>query len=148
MTAFDVYEDFMKGTSRSHLILEISVVIIATIGSILYMSVMIKERKHLNYELNKTRDDLNYWKDKSEVFIKGLSVEIDNQLELWRFSKSEKEIAILLVKGLSTKEISAIRKTKEKTVRTQTTSIYRKASVSGRHELSAFFLEDLFVPST
>ena len=32
------------------------------------------------------------------------------------------------------------------TVRQQATAIYRKASVEGRHDLSAFFLEDLLTP--
>lgn len=36
--------------------------------------------------------------------------------------------------------------TTEKTVRTQCSSIYVKADISGRPQLSAFFLEDLLVP--
>ncbi len=46
------------------------------------------------------------------------------------------------MKGLSMKEIAAIRNTSESTVRQQATSIYRKANVHGRQEFIAYFLED------
>jgi len=41
------------------------------------------------------------------------------------------------------KEIAAVRNVKEKTVRSQATSIYAKSGYTGRHELSAHFIEDL-----
>lgn len=66
------------------------------------------------------------------------------QFKQWRFTPSETEIAYLLLKGLSFDEISTIRQTKQKTVRQQATSIYRKAKVNGRHEFAAWFIEDLF----
>lgn len=55
---------------------------------------------------------------------------------------SEQEVAMLLLKGLSFKEISAVRNTKEKTIRQQASSIYSKSNVEGRHEFAAWFLED------
>ena len=39
-----------------------------------------------------------------------------------------------------------MRSVAEATVRQQAAAIYKKAGVSGRHELSAFFLEDLLLP--
>ena len=55
---------------------------------------------------------------------------------------SEKDVGWLLSKGLSLKEIAAIRETLEKTVRQQASSIYKKAGLSGRHAFSAWFIED------
>jgi len=52
-----------------------------------------------------------------------------------------------LLKGMSLKEIANIRSTAEKTARVHAMSIYAKSGLSGRSELSAFFLEDLLVPS-
>jgi DNA-binding CsgD family transcriptional regulator len=49
---------------------------------------------------------------------------------------------LLLLKGLSFNEISAIRETKEKTVRQQASEIYKKAGVVGRHAFAAWFFED------
>ncbi len=51
-------------------------------------------------------------------------------------------MALLILKGLSIPEIAIMRETKEKTVRHQASAIYRKAQIEGRHELSAWFMED------
>lgn len=61
----------------------------------------------------------------------------------WQLSVSEKEIALLLIKGLSIQEIAEIRVTKPGTIKSQCSSVYRKANVKGRNELVAYFVEDL-----
>lgn len=71
---------------------------------------------------------------------------IQKQLEDWQLTPSEREIALFLIKGLTIDEIATLRGTKPKTIRQQASSIYRKAGISGRHELAAFFLEDLLNP--
>ena len=50
-------------------------------------------------------------------------------------------------KGLSLKEISTVRSTSERTVRTQARALYGKSGLEGRAALSAFFLEDLLAPT-
>ena len=72
---------------------------------------------------------------------------IDAQFNQWSFSRGEKEIALLLIKGLSMKEIAEIRGSNENTVRQQASQIYRKSQLGGRMELSAFFLDDLLAQS-
>ena len=52
----------------------------------------------------------------------------------------------MLLKGFSHKEIAALRETSERTIREQARAVYRKAGLSGRASLSAFFLEDLLLP--
>ena len=54
---------------------------------------------------------------------------------------SEKEIGFLLLKGLSLKEIASVRGTREKSARQQSSNIYAKVGVSGRHEFAGFFFE-------
>jgi len=68
---------------------------------------------------------------------------MQKQFEKWRLSPSESEVALLLIKGLTMKEISVARGVKEKTVRQQAASIYAKSGCGGRHELAANFIEDL-----
>ncbi|GAA4811876.1 hypothetical protein GCM10011365_17660 [Marinicella pacifica] len=67
---------------------------------------------------------------------------IEKQFNDWQLSRSEQEVALLILKGLSIPEIAIMRSTKEKTVRHQASAIYRKAQIDGRHELSAWFMED------
>jgi DNA-binding CsgD family transcriptional regulator len=64
------------------------------------------------------------------------------QFDDWGLSKSEKEVGLLLLKGLSLKEIAIVRGTAEKTIRQQASSVYQKSGVSGRHAFSAWFIED------
>jgi DNA-binding CsgD family transcriptional regulator len=86
------------------------------------------------------------WKRVSKTYMEGLSTEIDKQLNRWQLTEAEKEVSFLLLKGLSNKEIAGVRNTSIKTARTQTSAIYSKSGLSGRSELSAFFLEDLLLP--
>ncbi|MFN3164676.1 MAG: helix-turn-helix transcriptional regulator [Pseudohongiellaceae bacterium] len=65
------------------------------------------------------------------------------QFTNWQLSASEVDVALLLIKGLSMKEIATARNVKEKTVRTQAASVYAKSGHAGRHELAAHFIEDL-----
>ena len=76
----------------------------------------------------------------------GLCAVIDAQFADWSLSSAEAEVAMLLVKGLSLKEVAGVRGTSERTTRKQAQATYRKAGLSGRAELSAFFLEDLLAP--
>jgi DNA-binding NarL/FixJ family response regulator len=70
---------------------------------------------------------------------------IKEQFKQWKLTKSECEVAMFLLKGLSFKEIASIRETQEKTVRQQATAIYSKAELKGRHEFAAYFFEDFLI---
>lgn len=84
----------------------------------------------------------------SEILrLKGhLTQVISDEFDHWNLTPTEKEIALLLIKGLSMQEIADIRHVKEKSVRQQSTGIYTKAEVSNRYQLSAYFIEDLLIP--
>lgn len=97
-------------------------------------------------ELTTSRTEALRWRTEAKDLIRGLGAAIDRQLEDWGLSPAEKEVALLLLKGLSHKEIADIRGTGEATVRQQSAGIYRKAGIGGRHDLAAFFLEDLLGP--
>jgi len=68
---------------------------------------------------------------------------VDGECRDWGLTKSECEVALLLIKGLTIKEIASLRKTTSGTIKSQSNAIYRKAGVKGRNELVAYFLEDL-----
>lgn len=68
---------------------------------------------------------------------------MQKQFDAWRLSESEQDIVICMLKGLTFREIAGLRDTREKTVRQQASSVYRKASVSSRGELTAWFFEDM-----
>lgn len=82
-------------------------------------------------------------RDKTARLSGELLAVMRNQFTDWGLSPSECEVALLLIKGLSMREISAAREVKEKTIRQQATSVYAKSGYAGRHELTAHFIEDL-----
>lgn len=97
-------------------------------------------------KLDASRAEAAKWKLEASQLIGGLAAAIDLQLERWALSPAEKEVALLLLKGLAHKEIADIRQTNETTVRQQARSLYKKSGLAGRHDLAAFFLEDLLAP--
>lgn len=86
------------------------------------------------------------WRTESRALLAGLSQAIDEQYSRWNLTEAEREVALLLLKGLSLKEVAAVRAITERTIRAQARAIYTKAGLTGRAALSAFFLEDLLAP--
>jgi DNA-binding CsgD family transcriptional regulator len=70
---------------------------------------------------------------------------LEEKFAEWNLSAIEREISLLLIKGLSIQEIVEIRMTRPGTIKSQCNSIYRKAGVKGRNELVAYFVEDLML---
>ena len=68
---------------------------------------------------------------------------IEELFVTWQLSPAERDVAMFLVKGMSFGKIAEARNAKEGTVKAQANAVYRKASVSGRHELVALFLDEL-----
>ena len=68
---------------------------------------------------------------------------LEESFARWGLTRSERDVALLTVKGLSVAEIAALRETREGTVRAQSAAIYRKAGVEGRAQLLSHFVEDL-----
>ncbi len=95
--------------------------------------------------LEAKREEALRYRDEARTLLEGLSGVIDRQFERWELSRAEREVGLLLLKGLSHQEVATARGTSDRTVRQQARTIYRKGGLSGRAELSAYFLEDLLV---
>jgi DNA-binding CsgD family transcriptional regulator len=100
----------------------------------------------LFYELQHVKSlgkEIKIEKSKTARLAGELLTVMREQFSQWALSPSENEVALLLIKGLSMKEIADARSVKEKTIRSQATNIYAKSGCTGRHELAAYFIEDL-----
>lgn len=141
-----IFFDLQQGVALSHIWHEVALFILA-IGSIAWQVRVIFQKNihitHLSSELLETKKSYQDWKEKTHSSAKEIRELIDTEFGLWHLSHSEKDVALLLIKGLSMKEIAHLRSTQEKTVWQQATSIYKKSGLSGRQELAAFFLEDI-----
>jgi DNA-binding CsgD family transcriptional regulator len=147
--AVDAVDDLAHGSSWDHLALEGAILAFATfwvVSVALRYFVSKRENQIIRSDLNSVRADLENYRNETIHLAKGLSVKIDAQFEKWQMTKAERDIALLVLKGLSNKEVAEIRGTSEKTVIQQMSSVYQKSGLKSRSELSAFFLEDLLVP--
>lgn len=124
--------------------------VVLTVSGVLYLLGRTKrqhqEQLALIRDIEVARAEGTQWRTDMRELLKGLSSAIDAQFDRWQLTGAEREIALLLLKGLSHREIAALRDTSERTIRQQAQSIYGKSNLSGRTALSAFFLEDLLLP--
>lgn len=68
---------------------------------------------------------------------------LEMHFESWNLTASEREVALLAIKGFGISEIADLRKTKEGTIKAQLNAIYKKADVTGRPQLISLFVEEL-----
>jgi DNA-binding CsgD family transcriptional regulator len=105
-----------------------------------------EERTALIRDLEIARAEGDGWRAKVRAHLAGLKAGLDRQFEEWGMTAAEREVGLLILKGLSHKEIASLRATTEATVRQQAQAIYRKAKLPGKTAFSAYFLEDLWAP--
>lgn len=91
--------------------------------------------------------DRDAWRDRAHHALAGLASAIDQQFQAWQLTPTEREIALLLLKGRSHKQIAYATSRSERTVRQHAVAVYEKSGLGGRAELAAFFLEDLMLPT-
>ncbi|MEE9350705.1 MAG: helix-turn-helix transcriptional regulator [Thiotrichaceae bacterium] len=142
-----VYNDAMtKNVSIWHLATEVFIVIIS-FSAVIYFSIIINRQYKAQLELEENLDKVRTQLESSNIRIREGKKEyqkvIQWQFKEWGLTPSEREVALMMLKGLSIKEISKCRSTHEKTVRKQASAVYEKSNLKGRHELSAWFFEDL-----
>jgi DNA-binding CsgD family transcriptional regulator len=124
-------------------------VVLASVGIVLLFRVQQRQRDEnlrIIRDLEIARAQGQRWRTESRSLLQGLGEAIEGQFTRWNLTEAEREVALLLLKGLSSKEVASVRAVSERTVREQARSIYSKTGLSGRAALSAFFLEDLLAP--
>lgn len=149
MVGADLVTDSIEGVDLWHVLIEGGAGSAALFGVFYFIKDSFRMQSALSASQSenlKLKHEAEEWKAEAQKYIEGLSKSIDVQLSKWNLSSAEKEVALLLLKGLSLKEIADVRSTTEKTARVQAISIYAKSGLTGRSELAAFFLEDLLQP--
>ena len=143
----DVFYDYREGASITHVLMELSIAIVSfALISALTVGIWRQSRSNtrLKAELASISEASNQTLPPALANARHeLALVLKDQFEIWNLTQTEREVAMLLLKGLSFKEIASVRNTMEKTVRQQASAIYKKANVSGRHAFSAWFIEDL-----
>jgi DNA-binding CsgD family transcriptional regulator len=150
LNSLDVATDISLGVPRWHIIEESMIVLASGIGFVYLIWEMRRrgrEMKALKQSLSSADRRLQDITEEMRQARSSYSESIQKQFQLWDLTLSEQQVAMLLLKGLSFREIAMVRATREKTVRQQASAIYGKSGLDGRHAFSAWFLED-FLEST
>ena len=61
----------------------------------------------------------------------------------WHLTEAERDVAIMILKGLDNEAIAQVRNTAPGTVRAQATGIYAKSDTHGRAQFVSLFMEEL-----
>ncbi|WP_299507966.1 LuxR C-terminal-related transcriptional regulator [uncultured Roseobacter sp.] len=130
----DVIEDFRAGGffSDPHLSLE-AVVAVALILGVLFLMI---ELRGLLSRMSDMQTGL-------DVAQGHLAEVIEGFFEDWNLTDAERDVAIMILKGLDNDAIARVRNTASGTVRAQATSIYAKSSTDGRAQFISLFVEEL-----
>lgn len=146
----DLYLDSPERWLSVHVIFEL-VLILTSLGLALYLwrgwVGAARDLEETREELSLRREERDAWRESARTFLDGLGHAIDRQFDQWQLTPAEREVAMLLIKGYSHKRIAHRTDRSERTARQHAVSVYRKAGLSGRAELAAYFLEDLMLPA-
>lgn len=107
-----------------------------------------RTNRDLRRSLETRREERDAWRASAQRALEGMGSAVAQQFAAWSLTAAEREVALLLLKGRSHKEIALETQRSERTVRQHAVAVYQKAGVAGRAELAAFFLEDLMLPPT
>jgi DNA-binding CsgD family transcriptional regulator len=153
LVVVDILADVSEGTTAAHIAVEAGIGLVALIGvaALVWRVVGLarnarRRAEKLGHDLETSRRDAVEWRTEAQDLIKGLGAKIDDQFAKWHLTPAEKEVALFLLKGFSHRDIARLREVSEATARQQARAIYRKAGITGRHDLAGFFLEDLVLP--
>lgn len=147
----DLVDDFRTGAEALHLGVEAVIMALSLAGvALLWRALGVAEARaaRLDVDLEAARVEAARYRAEAQEALQGLGQAIDRQFERWRLTPAERDVGLLLLKGLSHREVADLRSTSEATVRQQAFNIYRKSGLRNRSELSAYFLEDLLLPAT
>lgn len=149
----DLAADLTDGVTLEHIAFEGAIVAVAAVAFARVVARLRADRRRLAEELDQARADVDAlqsraarWREESAAAARSFSDAVDLEFERWGLTVAEREVALLLLKGVSLKDIAAARDTAERTTRQQAAAVYAKAGVTGRTELASYFLDALSSP--
>lgn len=130
----DVIEDFREDgqLDNPHLLLE-SIAAVALIAGVIFLMI---ELRGLLLRMSDMQTGL-------EIAHGHLAEVINGFFEDWNLTNAERDVALMILKGLDNDAIAQVRQTASGTVRAQATSIYAKSATNGRAQFVSLFVEEL-----
>ena len=105
----DIIADYHSGTEAGHLLTEAAVMLAAFAGAAMLwrqLRSVRQEAKRLSVDLAVARQEAERFRNEARDALRGLGEAIDRQFSRWQLSPAEREVGLLLLKGLSHKAVS------------------------------------------
>lgn len=147
--AIDLTLDAPETVLSFHVIFELILVVSSMTAFLMLWRLWFRARHDLTAareELEVQASERDAWRASAESALAGFGKAIEERFSAWGLSPAESEVALLLLKGKSHKEIAYSTNRSERTVRQHAVSVYQKSHLAGRAELAAFFLDDVSLP--
>lgn len=130
----DVIYDLNQGDRLDdiHLILEA----FAAVSLIIGVAYLMYELRELLNRMSAMEFGIRAARGEMSTLINGL-------FDQWQLTPTEREIALLVLKGIDNESIATMRGTAPGTVRAQCTRVYAKANVDSRPQFLSIFMEEL-----
>lgn len=147
----DLYFDAPEKWWSAHVLYEVTLIGAAVVTSVVLWRGWRSSRRTLDETrrvLVERAAERDAWRANAEAALAGFGQAIDERFTAWDLTPAEREVALLLLKGRSHKQIAYATGRSERTVRQHAVSVYHKSGLNGRAELAAFFLEDILLPET
>ena len=147
--AIDLYLDAPETWRSPHAIYEVVLIVAAMATSAMLWRGWWRSRAALNATqrvLAEHATERDAWRASADAALTGFARALDERFERWGLTAAEREVALMLLKGRSHKQIAYETGRSERTVRQHAVAVYQKSGLNGRAELAAFFLDDLMLP--
>lgn len=130
----DVLFDFREDghLDNPHMLLE-SIAAVALIAGVVFLMI----------ELRRLLSRMSDMQTGLDIAHGQMATIIGEFFDEWNLTKAEKDVAIMILKGLDNEAIAKVRNTASGTVRAQATSIYAKSQSDGRAQFISLFVEEL-----
>lgn len=149
-SAVDLWLDGLENWRSAHMLVEVTLMVVSTsVGIMLW-----RAWRRTSVQLASTKRSLAaeqveraQWRKRAEGALTGMGQAINEQFDRWELTPSERQVALLLLKGHGHKQIAGQTNRSERTVRQHAVVVYSKSGQAGRAELAAFFLEGIPDPA-
>ena len=133
---FDLRDHFSDGTPYSkdeviHLVFEGGAVVALFFG----MASLFKYTSFLKNQNSKAQMQLSALKVDFDEYVR-------SQFAKWELTVAEKDVALLLLRGLNTSDIAGLRSVSVGTIKVQAHNVFGKSGVSSRVEFMALFMDE------
>lgn len=132
----DIVEHALGGTRYTlgefvHLVFEI----LAVAGLGFAVATLWAYHRLLQAEADRSRDTIHMLRGNFDQVLRG-------KFDEWGLTKAERDVTLLIIRGLSVADIASARNTAQGTVKAQSTSIFRKIGVGSKTELMSVIIDE------